>query len=247
MKFGIISVDDSRKEFTDKIRSQFSDEVSIESFDARGLDRAALEEELSNRGLKFADFWLGFAWSAGDIGGYIGHYNAWKKTVELNEPLLVFEDDADLPDDFSDTLEEVMNEVSDNFGVVGLTVHEQEQPFYITKMTYGKYGEPYPVSRIRLGEVSPFEYGSEKMALAYQNWALTATIYSPAAAGRLVEVTEQLGIHMNADMLVWARCHLGEYSGYSPKPSYLGKFPKFYTGQSLIRGKYREFRNPIRS
>src|SRR6478752_1272240 len=130
MKYTIISIDDSRLEYKDKIRQEMgNDEIFVDCLDARP-ETVDLEEELANIGLHFADYWKSFPWSRGDIGGYVSHFNAWQKAVEIDEPLLVFEDDAILPDGFLANVESLLEEVPEGYGAVGLSVHPFEFDSY---------------------------------------------------------------------------------------------------------------------
>lgn len=241
MKYTIISVDDSRQEFKDRIRAEMlnDEEFSVDVVDARPLD-VNLKDELAKVGLHMAGYWKSFWWQRGDIGGYIGHYNAWKYIAEQDEPVMVFEDDAWLPDGFRGTVDLFMSEVPDDFGAVAFCVHPDTVAFYDMHIDYDEWGQPIARAR-QEGEQNQFDYGAEHMARSYQGWAMTATVYSPKGAASLVKTSQDMGLHMNADALVWHRAAVGDFDGYAPKPQYLYLCPEFYTGQSMIRGKYRGY------
>jgi GR25 family glycosyltransferase involved in LPS biosynthesis len=221
MKYAIVSIDDSRIEYKENIHRVMrdSDEVFIECFDARPPE-IDLAQELAERGLRFADFWLNLQWKRGDIGGFISHYNTWKYCAASNEPLLVFEDDAIVHDDFYDNIVDLMTEVPDDWGVISWCCNDYGKTFYDKFVYYDKYGQHHNNRVLRPGESNRYDYGASRMTRAYQSWTLTATMYSPQAAQSLIDAVERMGVHMNADAFVYHRAHCGDFDAYAPKPQF---------------------------
>lgn len=236
MKYTIISIDDSRKEYKENIRKQMVgvDEIFVECFDARPKE-IDLEQELANRGLHFAPFWLNLRWMRGDIGGFIGHYNSWKWCAENDEPLLVFEDDAIVHDGFLDNINHLLTEVPDDWGVVSWCCNDYGKSFYDKMVYYDQYGQHHKNRPLKSGEKNQYDYGAERMTRAYQSWTLTATMYSPHAAASLIDTVKRMGIHMNADAFVFHRAHCGDFDAYAPKPQFLYMVAEFNEGHSIIQ------------
>ena len=46
--------------------------------------------------------------TSGEVGCFLSHYNLWKKCIELNVPLCILEDDAVVPDNLHDDLNELL-------------------------------------------------------------------------------------------------------------------------------------------
>ena len=46
--------------------------------------------------------------TSGEVGCFLSHYNLWKKCIELNVPLCILEDDAVVPDNLHDDLDELL-------------------------------------------------------------------------------------------------------------------------------------------
>jgi GR25 family glycosyltransferase involved in LPS biosynthesis len=236
MKYTIVSIDDSRAEYKAKIRKEMSgvEEIFVECFDARPLD-IDLCKELSDRGLRFADFWLNLQWKRGDIGGFISHFNTWKWCVENVEPLLIFEDDAIIPDGFLKNIESLMTEVPKDWGVVSWCVNDYGQGFYNKKVYYDKFGQHHKNRPLHKNEKNLYDYGAERMTRAYQSWTLTSALYSPLGAKALVSTAQDMGLHMNADAFVFHRAHCGDFDAYAPKPQHLDLVATFNEGHSLIQ------------
>ncbi len=78
--------------------------------------------------------------SHGEVGCFISHWRAWERCVELNEPLIIFEDDAILSDSFSESeVEELLKE----HGILYLARYEMK-PDLAVKID-GKLNRPaYP-------------------------------------------------------------------------------------------------------
>ena len=236
MKYTIISIDDSRKEFKDKIRLEMSEaeEINVECFDARPT-YIDLNDELQSRGLHFADHWKNLMWKRGDIGGFISHFNAWSYAATSGQDLLVFEDDAIVPDGFYSNVNDLLSEVPDDYGVVSFCVNEYGRHFYDNHVEWDEWGYHHVNRPRHAGEHNQFDYGAERMTKAYQSWTLTATLYSSLGAQSLVNAVHDMGIHMNADAFVFHRSHCGDFKAYAPKPQYLDLVAEFYEGHSLIQ------------
>lgn len=236
MKYTIISIDDSRQRFKDKIRKEMAgvEEISVECLDARPLS-VDLDAELAKRGLHFAPYWINQKWKRGDIGGFIGHFNSWEAVSQMDEDLLVFEDDAAVPDGFLNNVESLVSEVPAGYGIISLCVNEYNQHFYNNHVEYDMWGYHAVNKGRQPGEANQFDYGAPRMARAYQSWTMTATLYSPTGGKSLVKSARELGVHMNADAYIYHRAHCGDFEAYAPKPEYLNLVAEFYNGWSMIQ------------
>lgn len=79
----------------------------------------------------------GYPLTKGELGCFASHYLLWEKCIELNEPIVVVEDDAQLEDCFADSIQLVPQ--LEKYGYVRLFFnHRRERPF--TRMgTLGKH------------------------------------------------------------------------------------------------------------
>ncbi|MDR9424093.1 MAG: glycosyltransferase family 25 protein [Marinobacter sp.] len=78
----------------------------------------------------------GYSLTAGELGCFTSHYSLWQKCVELNEPIVVIEDDAELEPGFKEAVKEI--EALSPFGYVRLFVNGRYRPYKIIDR-FGKY------------------------------------------------------------------------------------------------------------
>ena len=77
----------------------------------------------------------------GELGCFLSHYFIWKKIIELNNPCLVFEDDAKPSKDFSIKLNNILKKgIPENFDIIwiGLTQHYVQNKIYDKKIKPNK-------------------------------------------------------------------------------------------------------------
>ncbi|WGW00486.1 glycosyltransferase family 25 protein [Vibrio sp. YMD68] len=73
----------------------------------------------------------------GEFGCYASHYLMWQKCVELNEPIIIFEDDFDInPEMFQSTLD-IAKEHIDKCGYIRIENADNHDMFYQVR-TYGE-------------------------------------------------------------------------------------------------------------
>lgn len=237
MKYTIISIDDSRAKHKEAVRLDMagSTEIEIDCLDARPLD-LDLGAHLHDIGLKMAPFWMHQQWKRGDIGGFVGHYNAWRKCVDLDEPLVVFEDDAIIPPrdaTIPDWIERATDEVPD-WEFLSLCSNSYGQMFYNQRVVFDSYGYHRFHHDLQPGQPNQFD-ASKLFARVYQPWTLTAAVYTPSAARYLIEYIQRTGIYMNADALVMHQARLQRFRAYAPKPEFINKVALFNEGHSIIQ------------
>ncbi|MGY5451298.1 glycosyltransferase family 25 protein [Agarivorans sp. MS3-6] len=100
MKILVISLERSAQR-RERITQEFSKlGLEFEFFDA--VDGAKGYHPLFDKyDEKRAKWQGGSGLNAGELGCFASHFLIWQRCIELNEPVLVFEDDVLIPDDFS--------------------------------------------------------------------------------------------------------------------------------------------------
>jgi len=88
-----------------------SQNISCERFDA--IDgRKMTHDKLKRLGYDTDSNWIDPIHSthltSGEVGCFLSHYNLWKKCIELNVPLCILEDDAVVPDNLYDDLDNLL-------------------------------------------------------------------------------------------------------------------------------------------
>jgi GR25 family glycosyltransferase involved in LPS biosynthesis len=235
MKFGIISIDDSRAEYKERIRQIFSDydEVDIPSFDARGTT-TPLPELSYSAGAKFD---MNGGLSRGEIGGWISHYRSWQVAAELDEPLLVFEDDAIIPDDFAENINTLVTDAPEGWDFIALCIPDDQLKDYMWINEYNGLGEPSIVGE-HFVESHSQHYVPEcrYLARAYTGYGHTAVLFAPKGAQALVRLANEVGGYTPADCFILNMSHANRVIGYAPKPAYASMVAKFnYGAESIIQ------------
>ena len=94
----------------------------IEAVVGRELDLAQLYEtsvitEYAYRSLISTRNVTGIYLTPGGLGCFLSHVTIWKKTIELNQPMIVFEDDVYFVDKFDEKFQQILNELPSDFGL----------------------------------------------------------------------------------------------------------------------------------
>jgi GR25 family glycosyltransferase involved in LPS biosynthesis len=213
MKYTIISLNDERKPYKDYIR-RIVDGEEIEMPAVNGMT-ADLSTEAHNRGLS-PSFW-GNA-KLGEIGVWLSNFDRWQLASGLDEPLIVFEDDA-IPDAFfNDKLNELIGELPDDWDFVALWVPDNQRQDFLYDVKYNENGHP-----AFNGYVTPDKSvyripGASYAALVYQGYGMVSLMYSPSGGRKLVDLARTRGIDTTVDCWIFEEAHKGNLNGYAPRP-----------------------------
>ena len=212
MKYNIVSIDDSRKEYKETIRARVKlKEVPIPAVDGKAVD---LQAELDKREL----FLEGYHPTRGELGVWLSTFDCWQWARDNDEELVVFEDDAIPTAQFNQFLEEFRSELPVNWGFLTLWVPENQYYDYLYDLEYDSTGGWQKVGNDRTGFTSIFNYGAIRLSKVYQGYGNVATLYSPMGASRLINHARTNGISNPIDCWIMDRAHTGVIDGYSPKP-----------------------------
>lgn len=215
MKFTIITLNDDRKEYKEVIRDRVPyEEVELPAVDGREVDLMA---EIQERGLHK------FAWGnakQGELGVWLSNFDRWATVANMDEPLIVFEDDAIPGPHFGPALEDLMLELPDDWDFVALWVPENQRQDYLYDNTYDEYGHP----RFH-GWLPPEDSvyripGALCAAHVYQGYGMVALMYSPEGGQKLVNQARHRGIDNPVDCWVYEEAHKGHLKGFAPRPDF---------------------------
>ncbi|SUI88749.1 glycosyltransferase family 25 protein [Shewanella morhuae] len=112
MKIFVISLERSTERRAQMMAKFNKADVEFEFFNAvdssllgfKLSERAANDITIKRKGYKLLD---------SEIGCYASHFLLWEKCVEIDEPIVIFEDHADLTDDFKITLQNTFTHISE--------------------------------------------------------------------------------------------------------------------------------------
>lgn len=213
MKYNIISIGDSRERYKDAIRKDVGtiEEVFIPGVDANRVD---LLFELERRGVTVTH---PGAFSVGEIGIWLSVIDCWQWSVDHNEEIVVFEDDAILATDFELQLRLLYSEIPGDYDFVCLWIPENQMQDYLYNVTYTDegigtiHGNTYP---------SLFDYGAERSAMVYNGYGNVAQMFSAKGSRFFLDRVWDVGIYTPVDCYQYQEAHAGRCTGYGPKPDY---------------------------
>jgi GR25 family glycosyltransferase involved in LPS biosynthesis len=214
MKYNIIRLNDDRKAYFDVLRQILGDgEIDIPAVNATEVN---LHEELENRGIEHH----GHIWGnpkAGELGVWLSNYDCWFTAAGMDEPLIVFEDDAIVDTFFWEKLYDVYKELPDDWDFVALWVPENQHLDFRYETVY-ENGIPR-INRTRGDwETSQYDIGGRYAALVYQGYGMVSLMYSPKGAQKLIQLTKEYGITGPVDCWIYEQAHMGNLNGYAPRP-----------------------------
>lgn len=184
MKYTILSLENpERRPLVDAINRQMSPHyqgVYVDAVDGK--------TEALNEAIDFYGFDINFdEWKPGEGGVWYSNINAWKRCVELDEDLLVFEDDAILHPNFVRQIQ---------------TAGMPESYDFITY--YNPHRHNNQTNRLSL-------------ATCVQEHGMVAIRYSPRGAARCLEILENEGLEWPVDIWLFKLSKFrGLLEGYGP-------------------------------
>lgn len=215
MKYTIISLNDDRLVYKQAIRERVDgEEIELPAVDGNAID---VQKELDNRGIPLH----GNLWGnprRGEIGVWLSNYDRWEIAAGLNEPLMVFEDDAIVNEQFNERIAEALTQLPDDWDFMSLWVPENQLIDYQYKFVYMRemrhiYGTvPKEHSRFRTEHL--------KLARAYQGYGMVALMYSPKGGARLAQLAREQGLTGPVDCWIYERSQMGYVQGYAPHPDF---------------------------
>jgi GR25 family glycosyltransferase involved in LPS biosynthesis len=217
MKYNIITINDDRAAYKETIRRRVEiEEVHIPAVNGYEVD---LAEEMQKRGIKFAPDCNG-CFSAGEIGIWLSMFDCWQWSVDNDEELLTFEDDAIPTVNFNMHFKNFMSELPKDYDFLCLWIPGDQQQDYIYNVTFDEWGKPTHHQPDRTTITSQFNFGAMRLARAYNGYGNVATLYSPKGAKFFMDRVREVGIYTPADCFLFSEHHAGRCNGYAPKPHY---------------------------
>lgn len=121
----------------------------------------------------------------GEVGAFLSHYFIWKKIILANKPCIIFEDDANVEDDFYNKLNNILNKgVPENFDILWLGIRQSyvQNKIYNEKIKINKnsfiFNHYYSYYQSNKDPWYPFCYiispaGCNKLCNKFENYNLT--------------------------------------------------------------------------
>lgn len=215
MKYNIVTINEQRATYKMMIRHRVNciDEVVIPATDASKVN---LIEELEKRGLRvtYPD-----AFSLGEIGIWISMFDCWQWSVDNNEEILVFEDDALPTRDFDEKLQRLYSEIPQDYDFVCLWVPPNQSRDYTYMVSYDDSGNPEYHGNLP-HELSMYNFGAEHAAMVYNGYGNVAQLFSPKGSQFFIDRAREVGIYTPVDCYQYQEAHAGRCRGYGPQPQF---------------------------
>ena len=217
MKYTIITLNDDRAFYKNLIRTRVRyDEIEMPAVDGRAAD---IDQELELRDLK----WVGWENAKrGEMGVWLSNFDRWKLAAGMDEPLIVFEDDAMPHPGFNIYMDEIMEHLPSDWDFISLWVPDNQKQDYLYDIEFNENGEHIWTSRPwRTNETSKYRVAnSNRVALAFQGYGMVSLMYSPTGANKLVHLARQTGLTGPVDCWIFQQAHTGRVQGYSCHPHF---------------------------
>ena len=227
LKYTIISINDERDRYKKRIRQLVNlPEVILPAVHGAEVD---LTEEYERRGLRRTE-WIA---KTGEAGVWLSNFDRWAYVATMDEPLIVFEDDAIVNRYFDKQLELFMEGMPENWDYVALWVPENQRIDYAYDVVYNELGVPDIRGTVPYNE-SRFKH-SLRVAHVYQGYGMVAMMYSPAGGKKLVELAQRTGIDTPVDCFVYQQAHAGNLDGYAPTPIFANMVEYNWTNPSHVQ------------
>jgi hypothetical protein len=209
VKYTIISVDDSRAENKNLIRSRLDwEEVELDFVDGR------IPRRLKQAKQKWHDVDTPGPFKAGEFGVFYSVLTCLEYGSE-NGGILYFEDDAVPVLDFQQRLEYYLNEIPLPFDVFALWSPANQVGDYTSVSRFNDVGEPqYGQGSMN----SIFEIGKENVSLLWQGYGNVSMCFTEMGCKRLLEYIKARAFFSPIDCLICIAVHGGYLKGYSLKP-----------------------------
>lgn len=210
MKYTIISINDDRQFYKEQIRRNVElEELLLPAVDGKAVD---LSEELEVRGLHSP--WHNA--KVGELGVWLSNFDRWQYTTTMDEPLIVFEDDAFVQADFMGKFSLFYNDLPPDWDFAALWVPDNQKVDYTYDLEYNEIGDPIIRGHLPYQE-SLFKF-SRFAAHVYQGYGMVAVMYSPKGAAKLVDLAQRYGVYTPVDCFIYQQAHMGNLNGFAPTP-----------------------------
>lgn len=211
MKYTIISIDDSRNDKKELIRSRMSlQEVFVDC--VNGND----PEQLRKAVTKWNNVKLPGPFKRGEFGILFSLLNVLEYVAKHGD-LLVFEDDAMPVEDFQNKLLMYLENAPEDMDFCSIWVPEGQQNDYYYDVTYDDGGNPSWNRELSFDD-SVYNIGHPWLSKVYQGFSLVATVFTQQGARKLIAFFEEKGMFTPADCAIYIAAHTNAVNGYALNP-----------------------------
>ena len=222
MKYTILSIDNSRESYKERIRDRIQiPEVFVKAVNGNTED--AVEQLRSEGILLRRELWTP---KKGEAGIWASIVNCWKWCIENDEELVVFEDDAIPVQNFQGLFNDFHDKLPVDYDFAALWVPNNQRDDYFYFVSYDENGVPHHVSRppgmdrhISIYAID----GAFPVSEVYQGYGGVAMLFSPNGARKFMEISRKMGVYTPIDCHFYLSAHrpVDNVFGYAPHPEYM--------------------------
>lgn len=206
------------------------EEINTEIFNSRETDKQAILEQV---GLQLSNGWNP---ERGEVGAYASHYRSWELAAKLNEPLMVFEDDAVLDTNFHVNFPKQIAELPDDWDFFAMWVPDNQKNHYTEYITVNGPFEAPTLKGIRYDGSTQFGCYRQFICRSYQGYGQVAIMYRPSGAQKLIDNVQQHGMYNTVDCTMHFLSLARQVNGYAPKPAFANLVHHDFNVPSTVHG-----------
>jgi GR25 family glycosyltransferase involved in LPS biosynthesis len=143
------------------------------------------------------DFNVTNQFKKGELGVWASNYLAWKKFVDSSyDYLLLFEDDVELYEGFSNKLDIYIKDLPEGWDVFSVFCADNQRSRYRRKK----------------------DYINNNISKAYQDWSMLSYVVSKGGANKMIKHIEDNPISQPIDWFIFRKGHEGIFNVYTLSP-----------------------------
>jgi GR25 family glycosyltransferase involved in LPS biosynthesis len=168
----------------------------------------------------FIDGWTNA--KQGEVGVWLSNYDRWKLASMLDEPLIVFEDDAMPHPGFNLYMDDIFRDLPPDWDFMSLWIPDNQKIDYLYDIAFDDQGKHIFLNRPwKTNETSLYRVdNSNTVALAFQGYGMVSLMYSPTGANKLLHLSRETGLTGPVDCWLFQQAHRGLVQGYSCHPHF---------------------------
>jgi len=214
--FAILSIDHSRQEKKDALRNVCAEWTEQGVWAVDGKDSTDMKEAFeAHEPFTYSPLWLP---KQGEAGVWMSQMNAWATASTLDRPLVVFEDDAILCDNFISEFHRYTADLPEDFDVFAIFFPENQYGDFHWSYVYNELGHPVGGQTWYSDGAPEYHIGSDLISKAYQGYGCVALMFSPKGGEKLYNRALETNMTTPVDCWIFEQYRAGIIDAYAPRP-----------------------------
>lgn len=206
--YQIISINEDREKNKNAIKEQLKEHNNLSIYSIYAPDDK-VRNKFFNDNPEFKISWDGF--KLGEIGNFASHFIIWKYLINSEmDDILVFEDDADISEDFLESINIYYSLLPNDWDVFSIFVHENQYDRFI-------------------------ENNDSTIVRAYQDWSTLCYLVSKRGAQKLYDYVVKNGMDYPTDWFIFRHAEKNNFNVYTLNPKTDPPVKIDYSYDSLVQ------------